>query len=83
MNVILPMVAMVFFSTLCVGAFAWMRRPGFGESEKPALPVELSPKKVQDSWGDDGPTVGLPLRTIRDSLELSNVEVETLKEECS
>jgi hypothetical protein len=83
MNVILPMVAMVFFSALCVGAFAWMRRPGFGESEKPALPIELSPKKAQRYQDDEGPTLERSPRTIRGPLQLSNVEVETLKEECS
>ena len=36
MNVVLPILAMVFFGVLYAGAYIWMRRPKFGESEKPA-----------------------------------------------
>jgi hypothetical protein len=83
MNVVLPMVAMVFFSALCVGAFAWMRRPGFGEAEESAMRVALSSMKAQGCQVDDGPAVGRSPRTIRSPLELSNVEVEKPKEEHS
>ena len=34
MSIVLPMVAMVLFSGLFTGAYVWMRRPGFGESER-------------------------------------------------
>ncbi len=80
MNVVVPMVAMVFFSALCVGAFAWMRRPEFGEAGESAVRVALSPMKAQACQVEDGPAVGRSPRTIRSPLELSNVEVEKLKE---
>jgi len=31
---VLPMVVMVLFSALYVGAYSWMRRPKFGESKR-------------------------------------------------
>ncbi len=83
MNVVLPMVAMVFFSVLCVGAFAWMRRPEFGESEKSAVRVALSPTKAPSPLREVERNVGLPLRTERTSLASSNVEVKTPKGGCS
>lgn len=83
MNVVVPMVAMVFFSALCVGAFAWMRRPEFGESEASASRDVLSAMKAPSPPSDVERNVGLPLRTVRDSLESSNVEVTTLKGGCS
>lgn len=39
MNVVLPMSMMVLFGALCVGTFVWMRRPDFGESEKPTKKI--------------------------------------------
>ena len=34
MTYVLPLVMMVLFSALYVGAYAWMRRPKFGESKR-------------------------------------------------
>lgn len=49
MNVVLPMVAMVFFCTLYGVTYAWMRRPEFGEAKRSAvstgsLEVHSTPK---------------------------------------
>jgi hypothetical protein len=77
MNVVLPMVAMVFFCVLFVGTYAWMRRPEFGESTKSAVNADsikaLSSVKVdqcvREHSHDDAHVV----------LELTLDQIESLK----
>ena len=79
MKVVLPMVAMVFFSVLYAGAYVWMRRPKFGESEKPTMRLDSRSIMAPPDPKDDHRGVEQPLRNVRDALESTHDQVELLK----
>ena len=79
MNVVLPMVAMVLFSVLFVGTYAWMRRPGFGESEKPKMRISSEPIKALSNRKDDHRGVEHSLRNARDASEPTQDQMDMLK----
>ena len=75
MTVVLPIVAMVFFSVLYVGAYAWMRRPKFGESEKRTVRVDSRSIVVLSNPTDDHRTIGLSRRDVRDGSKSTHEHV--------
>jgi len=79
MNVVLPMVAMVLFSALFVGTYAWMRRPGFGESEKPKMRITSEPIKALSNPTDDHRGVEQASRNARDASEPARDHLKMLK----
>ena len=79
MKVVLPMVAMVFFSVLYAGTYVWMRRPKFGESEKPTMRIDSRSVLALSDPKDDHRGVEQPLRNVRDALESTHDQVEPLK----
>jgi hypothetical protein len=81
MNVVLPMVAMVFLGVLCVGSFLWMRRPKFGESEKPAMRSDARSMTALSNPMDDYRGGEHSLRNVRDGSGSPDCQVVTLKSE--
>jgi hypothetical protein len=79
MNVVLPMVAMALFSVLFVGAYGWMRRAEFGESEKPKMRISSEPIKALSNPKDDHRGVEQSLRNARDASESTQDQMEMLK----
>jgi hypothetical protein len=79
MNFVLPVVAMVFFSVLYVGAYAWMRRPKFGESEKPTMRIDSRSVRALSSPKDDRRGAEPALRNVRDASQSTHDQVEMLK----
>ncbi len=80
MNVVLPVVAMAFFSVLYTGLYVWMRRPKFGESEKLATKIDSQSMTVLSHPIDDHFAGEHPLRDVRDGSG-SQCHVVTLKKE--
>jgi hypothetical protein len=76
MSVVLPMVAMVLFSVLFVGMYAWMRRPRFGESEKPNMRISSEPIKALSNPADDHRGVK---HSLRNASEPTQNQMEMFK----
>ena len=81
MNVVLPMLAMVFFGVLYAGAYIWMRRPKFGESEKPAMMSDSRSLSALSIPRDDDRSSGPSSRNVRDWSGPPHCQVVTLKNE--
>ena len=79
MKVVLPMVAMVFFSVLYAATYVWMRRPKFGESEKPTMRLDSRSMMTPSVSKDDHRPVGQTFHDVRDALESTHDQVELLK----
>jgi hypothetical protein len=79
MKVVVPMVAMLSFSVLYAGTYVWMRRPKFGESEKPIMGLDSRSIMAPSNPKDDYRGVEQPLRNVRDALESTHDQVELLK----
>lgn len=80
MTVVLPIVAMVFFSVLYVGTYAWMRRPKFGESEKRTVGVDSWSTVVPSNPKDDHRATALSVRDVRDQSTSTHDHVGMHKE---
>ena len=79
MSFVLPMAAMVFFCVMYVATYIWMRRPKFGESEKPTMRLDSRSIMAPSDPKDDHRGVEQPLRNVRDALESTHDQVELLK----
>ena len=66
MNVVLPMLVMVFFGVLYGGAYVWMRHPKFGESEMSSAKDDSRSMTALSNPTDDYPNRESSLPNARD-----------------